>query len=67
MEEFKVGDVVRLNSGSPQMTISAYPVVESVWTIKKVRIDKAKCTWFKEDGVTLQEAVFPIACLEHEQ
>ena len=64
MEELKVGDVVRLKSGGPQMTICAYPVVESVWTIRKVRSDKAKCTWFKEDGITPIEKVYPIDCLE---
>ena len=66
MEEFKVGDVVRLKSGGPQMTISAYPVVESVWTIKKVRRDKAKCTWFQGDGNTPIEKIYPIDCLERD-
>ena len=56
-EEFKVGDVVRLKSGSPAMTVTsvgqtAMTGVLSVW-----------CVWFDQKMVQ-QEGTFPVGAVE---
>ncbi len=51
--KFQVGDVVRLKSGGPHMTV------------REVGNDEVVCQWFvggKHDSVS--EAVFPVASLE---
>ena len=63
MEEFKVGDVVRLKSGGPQMTIEVTPVVIDNYGVEKKLEDSAKCTWFEKD--TLKYNVFKLATLTH--
>lgn len=58
--EFKVGELVRLKSGGPQMTIEVFPVSEM--GIKYD--DRAQCFWF--DGGELKRDVFPLATLDKE-
>lgn len=48
----EVGDVVRLKSGGPRMTISS---IDMVW---------ARCLFF--DGFDMREAVLRLACLDVE-
>ena len=54
--EFKAGDVVKLKSGGPMMTIE---------DIGKYgmgsKTDRAKCLWF--DGVKRMEGVFKLATI----
>jgi uncharacterized protein YodC (DUF2158 family) len=52
----KVGDVVNLNSGSPDLTVSA---IGSEGT-------KADVSWIKESGEVAQ-STFPIACLRYKK
>ena len=48
----KIGDVVRLKSGGPKMTVQwLYPTDEAV-----------RCSWFK--GLDIQEAVFRVESLK---
>lgn len=56
----KKGDVVRLKSGGPAMTVSDYPVKD---VDKKVNVGKVECTWFKE-GRQLTHALFEEETLE---
>ena len=49
MEELKVGDVVILNSGGPNMLV------------KSIKKDKATCVWVREEK--LDKCKFPIVCL----
>lgn len=57
----KKGDVVRLKSGGPAMTVSEYPVKEAI--NKNVIVGKVECTWFKE-GRQLTHALFNEETLE---
>lgn len=52
------GDVVRLRSGGPQMTVKAVKVV--------ARVEVASCAWFPSGtyGAPPVEAEFPLCCLE---
>ncbi len=50
----KVGDVVELKSGGPQMTI------ESIYDFGGV--DRASCVWF--DGTERKEGNFPVDTLK---
>lgn len=50
--ELKIGDVVRLKSGGPDMTISAPGADSRIWS----------CCWFG-DGEKLQVGFFPTAIL----
>ena len=52
MDELKSGDVVVLNSGSPDMTVGN----------KGVTLRSVYCLWF--DGLFLREAEFPLASLK---
>ena len=52
MEELKCGDVVVLNSGSPNMTVGDKGVAES----------SVYCLWF--EGAFLRTAEFPLASLK---
>jgi uncharacterized protein YodC (DUF2158 family) len=48
-------DIVQLNSGGPQMTVTGVGSedgVRSVW-----------CTWF--EGTKLENAIFPLSSLKH--
>ena len=58
--EFNVGDVVRLKSGSPDMTICEYPIkiVDG-----STNCQSAKCQWFDKDG-KLSNATFNVDVLE---
>ena len=56
----KKGDVVRLKSGGPAMTVSEYPAMD---IDKKVFVGKVECTWFKE-GNQLTHALFNEETLE---
>ena len=56
MSEFKKGDVVRLKSGGPRMT------VQSVGNFTLIE-DGVKCVWFS-DKKELKEEVFDAAVLE---
>lgn len=48
--KFKVGDVVELNSGGPQMTVSTYltDMMKSMMQLKKEQ-NYAVCEWFDEN------------------
>ncbi len=45
MEELKTGDVVKLKSGGPEMTI------EKIARWFESPVDQAKCTWFNGDKI----------------
>lgn len=59
MTSFKVGDVVRLKSGGPLMTVTS---VGSRYEGSEV---EAWCTWFKSGNETTTE-VFPFPSLKAE-
>jgi uncharacterized protein YodC (DUF2158 family) len=59
MAQFQQGDVVRLKSGGPWMTITALGGA-SGWTMSPAHA--ASCRWF--DGRKPQETVFDVALLE---
>jgi uncharacterized protein YodC (DUF2158 family) len=48
--KFKIGDVVRLKSGGPAMTVTATPDV------------RVRCSWFS--GADEKHAYFPAAAVE---
>ncbi|WP_089681935.1 YodC family protein [Billgrantia gudaonensis] len=51
-EKFVVGDVVKLKSGGPEMTVNSY----------LGRLDKYSCQWFA--GKKLEQGSFPEDSLE---
>ena len=53
MEELKLGDVVKLNSGGPHMTIDMFGKYDGV--------QKAKCVWF--DGPKQDSALIALTSL----
>lgn len=55
-EEFKIGDVVRLKSGGPDMTVVS--LNENSMTHK----GQIKCQWFEKNRP--QDSIFPSAALE---
>ena len=59
MEQFQKGDVVRLKSGGPYMTITALGDY-SGWT--PTPSHTASCLWF--EGKKKQETIFDVAMLE---
>src|SRR6266567_5243946 len=59
MERFQTGEVVRLKSGGPCMTITALGAY-SGWTMSCS--DTVSCRWF--EGEKPQETVFDVALLE---
>ena len=58
--ELHVGDVVRLKSGGPEMTVSEYPIklIDG-----KENLKEAKCQWFNVKG-KLSNSTFVIDTLE---
>ena len=58
-ENLKVGAIVALKSGGPDMTVIEYPYMENGIQY----MDKVKCTWFDKTD-NLHEKVFLIANLE---
>ena len=58
--ELHVGDVVKLKSGSPEMTVYEYPVklIDGRENLKE-----AKCQWFDVEG-KLSKGTFSIETLE---
>ncbi len=58
MEEFKVGDVVSLKSGGPDMTIESIPYKRG----HLVYETKAVCVWF--ENKLLKRDVFEVAVLK---
>jgi len=56
--EIKAGDVVRLKSGSPKMT------VEDIGKYGYSEEEQAKCIWF--DGAKKMESLFSLHSLEKE-
>ena len=57
--DFKIGDVVRLNSGGPDMTIARFEDDVSDATKKNAF---AFCGWF--EGKKLHQKTFPLEMLE---
>jgi uncharacterized protein YodC (DUF2158 family) len=56
--QFKVGDVVRLKSGGPKMTVTGYgPGLSGVVLVA--------CTWF--DGAKAWHDKFPVEAVELDQ
>jgi uncharacterized protein YodC (DUF2158 family) len=53
--EFKPGDVVRLKSGGPQMTVEKVASWNGAMT--------ADCSWFSDNK--LQSGSFPLTSLKH--
>ncbi|MFC3606735.1 YodC family protein [Stutzerimonas tarimensis] len=51
--EFKIGDIVKLKSGGPEMTVQQAPTDTSTYY---------KCQWFA--GKKLESGVFPEGSLE---
>lgn len=46
--KFEIGDVVKLKSGGPEMTVAQYPFK----TMDGVECpDKVKCKWFNEETI----------------
>lgn len=62
-EKFKVGDVVRLKSGGPDMTVTSVDPVDYVHSVRK---DLASCSWFDAKAV-LQKGRFQDAELDFVQ
>ena len=60
MADFKLGDVVRLKSGGPDMTITQYPRQSPVGNYD----DRALCSWFDNGDRKVDE--FPLEALEKE-
>jgi uncharacterized protein YodC (DUF2158 family) len=54
-DTLKVGDLVKLKSGGPVMTVSAVSTVDSQTTVE--------CIWFDDDGDN-READFPAEALK---
>lgn len=59
MEQFQIGEVVRLKSGGPWMIITTVGTY-SGWTMRVA--DTVSCRWF--EGEKQQETVFDVALLE---
>jgi len=57
--KFKVGDIVRIKSGGPDMTVHSEHENSMTGTITY------KCQWFA--GKKLESGVFPPESLEHKQ
>ncbi|MDE5578609.1 MAG: YodC family protein [Alistipes sp.] len=58
--KFEIGDVVKLKSGGPEMTVAQYPFK----TMEGVEYpDKVKCEWFNEE-YHLKNDVFHIEEVE---
>ena len=53
MDKLKIGDVVRLNSGSPPMTV-----------IKVLDTEMVLCNWFVKPHAKCHEGRFPLVSLQ---
>ena len=47
--KFKIGNVARLKSGGPNMTIETYPHVVTSMANTQTFPNKAKCVWFVKE------------------
>ncbi len=56
MEQLKAGEIVRLKSGGPEMTI------EEISRWHESSKDQAKCTWF--NGGKIESKIFELTSLE---
>lgn len=56
MSNFQRGDIVRLKSGGPEMTVT------DIGKYDYIDEDRAKCQWF--DGNNLKEKVFDFYAIE---
>ncbi len=66
MEQISIGCVVKLKSGSPNMTVTGYGKKYGAGKILiNLEEDKeqVKCQWFDATG-TLQQDTFPVASLQ---
>ncbi len=52
MDEFKVGDIVKLKSGGPSMTVVV------------AKGGKVRCFWFVEPDPKRRAGTFPVASIE---
>ena len=57
-DTFKIGDVVKLKSGGPEMTITNMDDSFSI-----ISDDAASCDWFDDAGVHFTRE-FPLTCLK---
>jgi uncharacterized protein YodC (DUF2158 family) len=64
MEQFNIGDVVRMKSGGPKMTILRYGYDDDTTSFLSVKDDRSKviCEWF--DGTTKKQGEFAVTSLE---
>lgn len=60
MDEIKIGDIVRLKSGSPLMTVDS---IEEHG--HNTSVAKANCVWF--EGTNQKKALFALTSLELEE
>lgn len=58
-QKLKIGAIVALKSGGPDMTVIEYPYMENGTPY----MDKVKCTWFDKTD-NLHEKIFLIANLK---
>lgn len=66
MEQISIGSVVKLKSGSPQMTVTDYGKKYGSGSILVTLVEdkeQVKCQWFDATG-TLQQDTFPVAALQ---
>ena len=54
---FDVGDIVRLKSGGPEMTLTRLPDA-----LDMLNEDRVECQWF--DGKKILHSLFPLASLK---
>jgi uncharacterized protein YodC (DUF2158 family) len=65
MEQISIGSVVKLKSGGPPMTVTAYGTKLKFGSIIATNVEdkeQVKCQWFDSSG-SLPEDVFPIVSL----
>jgi uncharacterized protein YodC (DUF2158 family) len=65
MVKFKVGDIVRLKSGGPKMTVNplpASPDAERLAELEHGQDERTRCSWF--DGKKFLSEVFHADALE---
>ena len=66
MEQISIGSVVKLKSGSPQMTVTGYGKKYGPGSILITLVEdkeQVRCQWFDATG-TLQEDTFPVASVQ---
>ena len=60
MAKFQPGDIVKLKSGSPDMTVEGY---EALWAgDSSIETENVHCAWF--DGKTMHKELFQQNALE---